>query len=52
MKTIKYLYLTLKAFALSDSPLFFPWWMVILYFSVWSSSMTLVHMIFTNAFKL
>ena len=52
MKIIKYLFLKLKTFALSESPYLFPWWMVILYFSVWSYSLTLILMIFTNVFKL
>lgn len=52
MKTIKYLILKLKAFALSESPYLLPWWGTILYFSVCSYCMALALFILISAYKL
>jgi len=51
MKTIKYLILKLKTIALSDSPIFFPWWFLILYCSLWSYTMIISIIVIIDTYR-
>ena len=51
MQTIKYLILKMKTFLLSESPMIFPWWFMIYYFSGLSYILIIYVMILMNIYK-